>query len=145
GNTSKFSYNDAESINRIDLIDVACEEYSQEVLGFSDNSESDNPTPISKPIIAKSSPSLTPFEGGDFILEETEGYLASDSVLPGIDYEDISEFFSTFPIPVPLNLRLLDLILKRRIVAVPLIMLMFLFQSMNDSIWREIFVSSRNS
>ncbi|GKA76797.1 reverse transcriptase domain-containing protein [Tanacetum coccineum] len=96
GNTSKFSYNDAESINRIDVIDVACEEYSQEVLGFSGNSESGNPTLISEPIIAKSSPSLTPFEGGDFILEEIE----SDSVPPGIDSEDISEFFSTFPIPV---------------------------------------------
>ncbi|GJZ69157.1 reverse transcriptase domain-containing protein [Tanacetum coccineum] len=100
GNTSKFSYNDAESINRIDVIDVACEEYSQEVLGFSGNSESGNPTPISEPIIAKSSPSLTPFEGGDFILEEIEANLASDSVPPGIDSEDISEFFSTFPIPM---------------------------------------------
>nr|GEX86466.1 hypothetical protein [Tanacetum cinerariifolium] len=30
GNTSRYSYNDAESINRIDVIDVACEEYSQE-------------------------------------------------------------------------------------------------------------------
>ncbi|GJT38681.1 reverse transcriptase domain-containing protein [Tanacetum coccineum] len=59
----KYSYNDAESINRIDVIDIACEEYSQEVLGFSDNSESGNPTLISEPIIAKSSPSLTPFEG----------------------------------------------------------------------------------
>ncbi|GJR97583.1 reverse transcriptase domain-containing protein [Tanacetum coccineum] len=39
GNTSRYSYNDAESINRIDVIDIACEEYSQEVLGFSDNSE----------------------------------------------------------------------------------------------------------
>ncbi|GJU94811.1 reverse transcriptase domain-containing protein [Tanacetum coccineum] len=71
------------------LIDVYGEEltlrYSQEVLGFSDNSESGNPTPISEPIIAKSSPSLTPFEGGDFILEEIEAYLASDSVPPGID------------------------------------------------------------
>ncbi|GJR94362.1 reverse transcriptase domain-containing protein [Tanacetum coccineum] len=85
GNTSRYSYNDAESINRIDVIDIACEEYSQEVLGFSDNSESGNPTPISKPIIAKSSPSLTPFEGGDFILEEIETYLANDSVPPGID------------------------------------------------------------
>ncbi|GJZ36029.1 reverse transcriptase domain-containing protein [Tanacetum coccineum] len=84
GNTSRYSYNDVESINRIDVIDVACE-YSQEVLGFSDNSESGNPTPISKPIIAKSLPSLTPFEGGDFILEEIEAYLASDSVPPGID------------------------------------------------------------
>ncbi|GJW65235.1 reverse transcriptase domain-containing protein [Tanacetum coccineum] len=43
-----------------------------------------NPTPISEPIIAKSSPSLTPFEGGDFILEEIEAYLASNSVPPGI-------------------------------------------------------------
>ncbi|GJR29137.1 reverse transcriptase domain-containing protein [Tanacetum coccineum] len=96
GNTSKFSYNDAESINRIDVIDVACEEYSQEVLGFSGNSESGNPTLISEPIITKSSPSLTPFEGGDFILEEIE----NDSVPLGIDSEDISEFFSMFPIPV---------------------------------------------
>ncbi|GJR90905.1 hypothetical protein Tco_0214916 [Tanacetum coccineum] len=49
---------------------VACEEYSQEVLGFFGNSESGNPTPISESIIAKSPPSLTPFEGGDFILEK---------------------------------------------------------------------------
>ncbi|GKE26324.1 reverse transcriptase domain-containing protein [Tanacetum coccineum] len=34
GQTSSFYYNDAESINRIDVIDVACEEYAQEVLGF---------------------------------------------------------------------------------------------------------------
>ncbi|GKE16249.1 reverse transcriptase domain-containing protein, partial [Tanacetum coccineum] len=75
GNISRYSYNDAKSINRIDVIDVACDEYSQEVLGFSNNSESGNPTPNSKPIIVKSSPSLTPFEGGDFILEEVEAYL----------------------------------------------------------------------
>ncbi|GKE45163.1 reverse transcriptase domain-containing protein [Tanacetum coccineum] len=100
GNTSKFSYNDVESINRIDVIDVACEEYSQEVLGFSGNFESGNPTLISKPIFDKSSPSLTPFEGGDFILEEIKGYLASDSVPPGINFEDISEFFSMFTIPI---------------------------------------------
>ncbi|GKB09265.1 reverse transcriptase domain-containing protein [Tanacetum coccineum] len=85
GNTSRYSYNDAESINRIDVIDIACEEYSQEVLGFFDNSKSGNPTLIFEPIIAKSLPSLTPFEGGDFILEEIEAYLASDSVPPGID------------------------------------------------------------
>nr|GEV34306.1 reverse transcriptase domain-containing protein [Tanacetum cinerariifolium] len=30
GQTSKYSYNDAESINQIDVIDVACEEYVQE-------------------------------------------------------------------------------------------------------------------
>ena len=65
--TSRYSSNfDSESVNRIDVIDVASEEYSQEVLGFS---SSGNPTPSSAPIIADSSPSLTPFEGSDFLLE----------------------------------------------------------------------------
>nr|GEY31932.1 DNA-directed DNA polymerase [Tanacetum cinerariifolium] len=68
------------------LIDVyACEEYVQEVLGFSNNSKSGNPTLISDPIIALFSPSLTPFEGGDFILEEIEACLTSESIPPGID------------------------------------------------------------
>ncbi|GJV36835.1 reverse transcriptase domain-containing protein [Tanacetum coccineum] len=30
GQTSRYSYNDAESVNRIDVIDVSCEEYAQE-------------------------------------------------------------------------------------------------------------------
>ncbi|GJW13050.1 hypothetical protein Tco_0017183 [Tanacetum coccineum] len=38
GQTSRYSYNDVVSINRIDVIDVACEEYAQEVLGFLDSS-----------------------------------------------------------------------------------------------------------
>nr|GEZ02180.1 reverse transcriptase domain-containing protein [Tanacetum cinerariifolium] len=46
--TLRYSANyDAESINRIDVIDVACEEYSQEILGFS---MSGNPTPSTEPI-----------------------------------------------------------------------------------------------
>nr|GEX79259.1 reverse transcriptase domain-containing protein [Tanacetum cinerariifolium] len=86
GQTSKYSCNDVESINQIDIIDVACEEYVQDVLGFSDNSKSDNPT--LDPIIALSSPSLTPFEGGDFILEEIEACLTSKSIPPGINDTD---------------------------------------------------------
>nr|GEY61335.1 reverse transcriptase domain-containing protein [Tanacetum cinerariifolium] len=85
GQTSKYSYNDAELINRIDVIDVACEEYVQEVLGFFNNSKSGNLTLIFDPIIALSSPSLTPFEGGDFILEEIEACLTSKLIPPGID------------------------------------------------------------
>ncbi|GKF93944.1 reverse transcriptase domain-containing protein, partial [Tanacetum coccineum] len=44
--TSRYSaiYNDM-TVNRIDIIDMACEEYSQEVLGFSDVITSGNPTP----------------------------------------------------------------------------------------------------
>nr|GEU76147.1 reverse transcriptase domain-containing protein [Tanacetum cinerariifolium] len=89
GQTLKYSYNDVESINRVDVIDVDCEEYVQEVLGFSNNSKSSNPTLISDPIIALSSPFLTPFEGGDFILEETEACLTSESIPPGIDDTDL--------------------------------------------------------
>ncbi|GJU32525.1 reverse transcriptase domain-containing protein [Tanacetum coccineum] len=70
GQTLRYSYNDAVSINRIDVIDVACEEYAQEVLGFSDSSTSGNPTPSLYPTLSTSSPSLTSFEEGDFIMEE---------------------------------------------------------------------------
>ncbi|GKB06050.1 reverse transcriptase domain-containing protein [Tanacetum coccineum] len=33
GDTKNFSYNSMESVNKVDFIDIACEEYSQEVLG----------------------------------------------------------------------------------------------------------------
>ncbi|GJV30491.1 reverse transcriptase domain-containing protein [Tanacetum coccineum] len=85
GQTSRYSYNNSESVNRIDVIDVSCEEYAQEVLGFSDSSKSGNPTPSLDPILSTSFPSLTPFEGGDFILEEINAYLTNDSIPPGID------------------------------------------------------------
>ncbi|GKA48954.1 reverse transcriptase domain-containing protein [Tanacetum coccineum] len=84
GQTSRYSYNDVVSINRIDIIDVACEEYAQEVLGFLDSSTSGNPTPSLNPILSTSSPSLTPFDEGDFILEEIEACLTNDSIPPGI-------------------------------------------------------------
>nr|GFB16836.1 reverse transcriptase domain-containing protein [Tanacetum cinerariifolium] len=90
GQTSKYSYNDAESINRDDVIDVACEEYVQEVLGFSDNSKSGNHTLISDLIISLSSPSLAPFEGGDFILKEIEACLTSKLIRPRIDDIDLN-------------------------------------------------------
>ncbi|GJZ81439.1 reverse transcriptase domain-containing protein [Tanacetum coccineum] len=88
GQSLRYSYNDAESVNRIDIIDVSCEEYAQEVLGFSDSSMSGNPTPSLDPILSTSFPTLTPFEGGDFILEEIEACLTNDSIPPGIDDPD---------------------------------------------------------
>nr|GEX48863.1 reverse transcriptase domain-containing protein [Tanacetum cinerariifolium] len=67
--TSRYSRNYYdELVNQINVIDIACEEYAQEVLRFSDSSTSGTPT-HSDPIIISSSPSFTPFEGGDFILE----------------------------------------------------------------------------
>nr|GFC49151.1 reverse transcriptase domain-containing protein [Tanacetum cinerariifolium] len=76
------------SVNRIDIIDVAREEYAQEILGFSNNVSGGNPTSTSEPIISNSSPSLTPFKGSDFILEEIKAYLKDESISPEIDHAD---------------------------------------------------------
>ncbi|GKB37436.1 hypothetical protein Tco_0882378 [Tanacetum coccineum] len=69
GQTSRHSYNNSESVNRIDVIDVSCEEYAQEVLEFLDGSKSGNPTPSLDPILSTSFPSLTPFELKKLLLE----------------------------------------------------------------------------
>ncbi|GKB82461.1 reverse transcriptase domain-containing protein, partial [Tanacetum coccineum] len=83
--TSSHSYRyDDASVNQIDVIDVTCEEYAQEVLGFLDKSSSGNPTPTD-PIIASPSPSFTPFEGGDFILEEIDTFLHTPDELSNLD------------------------------------------------------------
>ncbi|GKE94901.1 reverse transcriptase domain-containing protein [Tanacetum coccineum] len=77
GDTKTFSYNIIKSVKRNDVIDVDCEEYAQEVLGFSNTSKSGNTTPTLEPIVSTSSPTLTPFEDSDFILEETDVFLAN--------------------------------------------------------------------
>ncbi|GJT33058.1 hypothetical protein Tco_0923477 [Tanacetum coccineum] len=88
GHATRYSHNYYdETVHQVNVIDVACEEYAQEVLGFLDSSMSGNPIP-SDPIIATSSPSLTPFEGGDFILEEIKACLSNDSIPPGINDAD---------------------------------------------------------
>ncbi|GJY16114.1 reverse transcriptase domain-containing protein, partial [Tanacetum coccineum] len=88
GQTSRYSYNNSESVNRIDVIDVSYEEYAQEFLSFSDISKSGNPNPSLDPILSTSFPSLTPFKGSDFIKEEIEACLTNDSIPPGIDDTD---------------------------------------------------------
>nr|GEU88791.1 reverse transcriptase domain-containing protein [Tanacetum cinerariifolium] len=86
GDTPSMSYNNFESLNKVDLIYATCEEYSQEVLGFYDVVASGNPTPYYEPIVSNSSPSLTPFRESDFILEEIKNYLNDDSI-PIEDFE----------------------------------------------------------
>nr|GEW01870.1 reverse transcriptase domain-containing protein [Tanacetum cinerariifolium] len=80
------NYNDMMT-NRIDVIDMACEEYSQEVLSFSDVIVSDNPTPYNNLIISTTSPTLTPFGESDFLLEEVDAFLAleDDPTSPEVD------------------------------------------------------------
>nr|GFA72881.1 reverse transcriptase domain-containing protein [Tanacetum cinerariifolium] len=87
--TTRYSstYDDL-SVNQIDIIDVFREGYAQEILGFSKNSLGGNPTSTSEPILFDLSPSLTPFKGSDFILEEIEAYLKDESISPEIDHAD---------------------------------------------------------
>ncbi|GJT16141.1 reverse transcriptase domain-containing protein [Tanacetum coccineum] len=86
GDTKNFSYNAMESVNKINLIDIACEEYSQEVLGFSEVLANGNSIlTFDIPICDTTSPTLTPFEGSDFILEEIEAELSDTSYKTGID------------------------------------------------------------
>ncbi|GJX75463.1 reverse transcriptase domain-containing protein [Tanacetum coccineum] len=85
GDTHSISYNNFESLKKVDLIDVTCEEYSQEVLDFSDSVAYGNPSPGYDPIVSNSSPTLTPFEESDFLLfEEADAFIAIDDepVLP---------------------------------------------------------------
>ncbi|GJU50727.1 reverse transcriptase domain-containing protein [Tanacetum coccineum] len=68
-----------ETANRIDVIELASEEYSQEVLGFSDSVAYGNPSPDYDPIVSNSSPTLTPFGDSDFLLlEEANAFIAID-------------------------------------------------------------------
>ncbi|GJR91225.1 reverse transcriptase domain-containing protein [Tanacetum coccineum] len=88
GDAPSISYNNLESLKKVDLIDAACEIYSQEVLGFSDSVAYNNPSPYFDPIVSNSSPTLTPFDESDFLLfEEADAFIA-------IDDEPVSPVFN---------------------------------------------------
>nr|GEW32578.1 reverse transcriptase domain-containing protein [Tanacetum cinerariifolium] len=79
GDTPSISYNNFESLNKVDLIDATCEEYSQEVLGFADVVSDEVSTRYYEPIVSNSSPTLTHFNESDFYLEEIKNCLNDDS------------------------------------------------------------------
>nr|GEW19101.1 reverse transcriptase domain-containing protein [Tanacetum cinerariifolium] len=91
GDMPSISYNNFQSLNKVDLIDTTCEEYSQEVLGFSDVVANEVSTSYFEPIISNSSKNLTPFDESDFLLfEEADTFLS-------VDDEPISpEFNATY-------------------------------------------------
>nr|GFB13911.1 retrovirus-related Pol polyprotein from transposon 17.6 [Tanacetum cinerariifolium] len=71
--------NNLESLNKVDLIDAICEEYSQVVLGFTDDVSNEVSSPSYEPIVSSSSQNLTPFDASDFLLlEEAEAFIAID-------------------------------------------------------------------
>ncbi|GKD02502.1 reverse transcriptase domain-containing protein, partial [Tanacetum coccineum] len=62
GDTPTISYDNFESVKRIDLIDATCAEYALKVLDFTESGDSTS--------IISDPPSFTPFEGSEMILEE---------------------------------------------------------------------------
>nr|GFC88303.1 reverse transcriptase domain-containing protein [Tanacetum cinerariifolium] len=58
---------------------ATCEEYSQEVLGFTDVVSNEVSSPYNEPIVSNSSQNLTPFSVSDFLLlEEADAFIAID-------------------------------------------------------------------
>nr|GEX97516.1 reverse transcriptase domain-containing protein [Tanacetum cinerariifolium] len=90
---------DDNSVNRVDVIDIACEEFVQDVLNFQSNSKSSNPTLVSnpsfseetksefckEPIVKSSSLTLTPFGESDFLSKEIKDFLKDESIPTGIE------------------------------------------------------------
>nr|GFB97588.1 hypothetical protein [Tanacetum cinerariifolium] len=59
--------------------DATCEEYSQEVLGFTEVVSNEVYPPYYEPIVSNSSQNLTPFNASDFLLlEEADAFIAID-------------------------------------------------------------------
>nr|GEY97530.1 reverse transcriptase domain-containing protein [Tanacetum cinerariifolium] len=75
--TERYSANyNQMTANKIDVVESACEDYSQEVLGFSNVTASGTPTPQNDLIVSATSPTLTLFEDSDFLLfEEGDAFL----------------------------------------------------------------------
>nr|GEW61129.1 reverse transcriptase domain-containing protein [Tanacetum cinerariifolium] len=84
---------DDNSVNRVDVIDIAYEDFIQDVLDFQNKPKSSNPTLVSdlesdfskEHIVKSSSPTLTLFRESDFFLEEIEEFLNDDSIPMGIE------------------------------------------------------------
>nr|GEW54849.1 reverse transcriptase domain-containing protein [Tanacetum cinerariifolium] len=90
--TSRYSanYNDVTA-NRIDVIDMACEKYSQEVLGFLHVITSSIPTPYHDPIVSTSSQTLTSFGESDFLLEEVNTFIALEDDATSLEVDQSYE------------------------------------------------------
>nr|GEU77446.1 reverse transcriptase domain-containing protein [Tanacetum cinerariifolium] len=69
GDTPLILYNNFESLNKVDLLDATCEEYSQEVL-IADVVSDEVSTPYYEPIVSNSSQNLTPFNKRDILILE---------------------------------------------------------------------------
>ncbi|GJT57088.1 reverse transcriptase domain-containing protein [Tanacetum coccineum] len=78
GDTPTISYDNFESVKRIDLIDATCAEYAPKVLDFTESGDSTS--------IILDPPPFTPFEGSEMLLEEEiEEFLEHDESLNDLE------------------------------------------------------------
>nr|GEU35789.1 reverse transcriptase domain-containing protein [Tanacetum cinerariifolium] len=119
-----LTYDDT-SVNRVDVIDISCEEFVQDVLDFQYNPKSSSPALVfdelifesdsrKVPIVKSSSPTLTPFGESDFFLEEIKDFLSDDSIPIGIensmyDLEGVKESKEKYSVKEPPKLELKEL------------------------------------
>ncbi|GKC20022.1 reverse transcriptase domain-containing protein [Tanacetum coccineum] len=83
GDTPTISYDNFESVKRIDLIDATCAEYALKILDFTESGDSTS--------IILDPPPFTPFEGSEMLFEqEIEEFLENDESLN----MDLNEYFN---------------------------------------------------
>ncbi|GJT40360.1 reverse transcriptase domain-containing protein [Tanacetum coccineum] len=90
GQTSRYSYNDAKSVNRINVIDVSFEEYAQEVLGFADSSTDGQSTLPWASLVH-----YVPKKGGMTVVENEDNEFIPTRLVTGwcvcIDYRKLND------------------------------------------------------
>nr|GFB53757.1 reverse transcriptase domain-containing protein [Tanacetum cinerariifolium] len=107
--TTRYSANyNQMTTNKIDVIDMACEEYSQKLLGFFDVTASCNPTPYDDPIVSTTSPTLTPSGDNDFLL-----FVEADAFL-GLEVDPNSSNINPFYYDPEGDILLLEAILNSK-------------------------------
>ncbi|GKA43186.1 reverse transcriptase domain-containing protein, partial [Tanacetum coccineum] len=82
-----------ESINKIDILDITCEDHFYEVLIVQKliNPMSGSPTPSSDPVVASLSPSLTPFGDNIRLIETLLNNDISNDLHPPLHVYEINE------------------------------------------------------
>nr|GFB35752.1 hypothetical protein [Tanacetum cinerariifolium] len=92
----KVMYMERKLPSGVDIIDIACEDFVQDILDFQYNPKISSPTLVyddlisesdacKEPIVKSSLPTLTSFGEGDFFLEEIEIFLNDDLIPTGIE------------------------------------------------------------
>nr|GFC86728.1 hypothetical protein [Tanacetum cinerariifolium] len=96
-------YNNLESLNKVDLIDATCEEFSQVVLGYTDDVSTEVSSPIYEPIVSKEADAFIAIDNEpissniDATYYDPEGDIFILEVLLNNDPEPLSNQKDFFP------------------------------------------------